>query len=126
VRAKLATINLQVADPDRSKRFYVEVLGMTEDTRRSHPPAFVYLRSDGCDITIATPPEASGAQPSRTIELGFEVDDLAAMRAQLSASGVRDYREESMGWGKALELRDCDGHRIVIYSLEPFGDPAAR
>lgn len=126
MRAKLATINLQVADPERSRRFYVDVLGMVEDTQRSHPPAFVYLRSDGCDITIATPPEASGAQPSRTIELGFEVDDLVGMRAHLSAQGVRDYREESMGWGRVLELRDCDGHRIVIYSLKPEGDLAAR
>src|SRR5206468_10744356 len=104
MKARLATINLQVADPQRSKRFYLDVLGMIEDTRRSHPPAFVYLRSDGCDVTIATPPESSGAEPSRTIELGFEVDDLAAMRAHLSALGIPDYREESMGWGQALEL----------------------
>ena len=106
VKAKLATINLEVANPERSKRFYVDVLGMIEDARRSHPPAFVYLRSDGCDMTIATPQEASDAQPSPTIELGFEVDDIAAMRDHLSASGVPDYREESMGWGEALELRD--------------------
>jgi catechol 2,3-dioxygenase-like lactoylglutathione lyase family enzyme len=126
VRAKLATINLQVADPQRSKRFYMDALGMIEDARRSHPPTFVYLRSDGCDVTLATPEEASGAQPSRTMELGFEVDDIAAMRAHLSARGIPDYRAGSMGWGEALELRDNDGHRVVIYSFKTANDPGPR
>ncbi|QEH32053.1 Glyoxalase-like domain protein [Aquisphaera giovannonii] len=121
MRTKLATINLQVADPQRSRRFYEDVLGMVEDARRSHPPSFVYLRSDGCDLTLATPPESSGAQPSRTIELGFLVDDIEAMKSHLSARGIRDHREESMGWGRALELRDEDGYRIVIYSFERAG-----
>ncbi len=125
MKAKLATINMQVADPERSKRFYVDVLGMVEDLRRSHPPTFVYLRSDGCDVTITTPLEASGAEPSSTIELGFEVDDIAAMKSHLSAVGIPDYREESMGWGEALELRDPDGHRVVIYSLKWAGGPAS-
>ncbi len=116
---KLATINLQVADPQSSKRFYMDVLGMTEDARRSHPPGFVYLRSEGCDLTLACPQEAAGARPSHTIELGFEVDDIAAMKAHLAACGVRDAREESMGWGEAIELRDRDGHRLLVYSFGP-------
>jgi catechol 2,3-dioxygenase-like lactoylglutathione lyase family enzyme len=123
VRTKLASINLQVVAPQRSKRFYVDVLGMVEDTRRSHPPTFVYLRSDGCDVTLAAPQESYGAQPSSTIELGFEVEDIAAMRSHLSARGIPDYREESMGWGEALELRDDDGHRVVIYSFKKASDP---
>jgi catechol 2,3-dioxygenase-like lactoylglutathione lyase family enzyme len=126
VQTKLASINLQVIDPQRSKRFYVDVLGMVEDSRRSHPPTFVYLRSDGCDVTLAAPQESYGAQPSRTIELGFEVDDIAAMKSHLAASGIRDHREESMGWGQALELRDDDGHRVVIYSFEKASNTASR
>jgi hypothetical protein len=101
----------------------MDALGMIEDVGRSHPPAFVYLRSDGCDVTLATPQQAAGAQPSPTIELGFEVDDIAVMRAHLSALGIPDYREESMGWGEALELRDSDGHRVVIYSIAAASDP---
>ncbi len=126
MRARLATINLQVADPERSKRFYVDVLGMVEDAGRSHPPAFVYLRSDGCDVTLAVPQGAGGAQPSYTIELGFEVDDIAAARAHLAARGVRDCREGSMGWGEAIELTDGDGHRVVVYSFRRTGEPASR
>lgn len=122
MRIKLASINLQVADPQRSSRFYVDVLGMVEEARRSHPPSFIYLRSEGCDLTLAVPQESCGAQPSRTIELGFEVDDIPAMKAHLAALGIRDHREQSMGWGHALELHDDDGHRVVIYSFAEASD----
>jgi catechol 2,3-dioxygenase-like lactoylglutathione lyase family enzyme len=117
MKTKLASINLEVADPEQSKRFYLDVLGMVEDTRRSHRPDFVYLRSDGCDVTLARPHEGLGAEPSRTMELGFEVDDIAAMKTHLSTHGVPDYREASMGWGDAIELRDSDGHRVLIYAF---------
>jgi len=126
MKTKLASINLEVADPEQSKRFYLDVLGMVEDTRRSHPPGFVYLRSDGYDMTLASPQQVSGAEPSRTMELGFEVDDLAAMKAHLAVGGTRDYREESMGWGEALELRDHDGHRVLIYAFKERESSAAR
>lgn len=126
MNVKLASINLQVADPERSRGFYVDALGMVEDVERSHRPSFIYLRSDGCDLTLAMALEADGAEPSRTMELGFEVDDLAAMRARLDALGHRDVRPQSMGWGEALELHDADGHRVVIYSLARVGEPTAR
>ena len=114
---KLASINLEVADPEQSKRFYRDVLGMVEDDRRSHPPGFVYLRSAGCDVTLGRPREESRAEPSNTMELAFEVDDIAAMKARLAALGIPDYREESMEWADLIELRDHDGHRIVIYAF---------
>lgn len=118
MKAKLATVNLEVTDIDRSKRFYRDVLGMNEDDRRSHAPDFVYLRSPGCDVTLASPPGSVGATPSHTIEIGFEVDNIAAMRDHLCALGIRSYRQELMGWGEALELRDPDGHRVLVYSFE--------
>ncbi len=114
---RLATVNLEVADPQASKRFYVDLLGMTEDERRSHAPGFVYLRSAGCDLTLAArqgAPAAGGAAP---VEIGFEVDDFAAARAHLEAHGPKDAVVQNMGWGEAIELRDPDGHRIVIYAL---------
>jgi catechol-2,3-dioxygenase len=118
MKIRLASINLEVADPERSKQFYLVVLGMAEDTQRSHRPDFIYLTTDGCDMTLAKSQNGSGAEPSRTMELGFVVDDLAAMKAHLSSQGIRDYREESMGWGEALELRDEDGYRVIVYTFK--------
>lgn len=117
MKIKLATVNLGVADPERSKRFYTQVLGMVEDEKRSHPPGFVYLKSAGADLTLATPQGASGAEPSHTVELGFEVDDVGGMKAHLSSLGIASYREESMGWGSGLEMRDLDGNRVLVYAF---------
>ena len=69
-------------------------------------------------MTLASPREALGAEPSRTMELGFEVEDIGAMKAHLAARGIRDYREESMGWGDAIELRDGDGHRVLVFEID--------
>lgn len=85
MKIKLASINLEVADVERSKQFYAGVLDMVEDARRSHPPGFAYLRSDGCDVTLAAAREVPKAGPPRTVELGFEVDELPAMRARLAS-----------------------------------------
>lgn len=126
MKAKLATINLESTDPGRARQFYVDVLGMLEDVDRSHAPHFFYLRSEGCDLTIAVPPDRLKTAPCRAIELGFEVEDLPAAKAHLSANGVKDFREESMGWGQAVELSDSDGHRVLIYSFKKTGDPDNR
>ena len=121
MKTKLATVNLEVTDLDRSKRFYEEVLGMSEDDRRSHPPGFVYLRSSGCDVTLANSAAANGATTPHSVELGFGVDNITATRDHLSAVGFRNYREETMGWGEAMELSDPDGHRILVYTFERRG-----
>lgn len=112
---KLATINLEVADPQRSKRFYTGALGMTENLQRSHAPGFVYLESAGGNLTLATPQAAEAAEPSRTMELGFEVDDLSALRARFAEHGVSGFTSQSMGWGDVLEGHDSDGHRVIVY-----------
>jgi catechol 2,3-dioxygenase-like lactoylglutathione lyase family enzyme len=117
MKIKLATINLEVADPQRAKRFYLDALGLTENLERSHPPGFVYLESEGGDVTLATPQEAAAAEPSRTMELGFEVDDLDALRARLAEHGVTGFRPQSMGWGEVLKGHDPDGHRVIVYSF---------
>ena len=115
--AKLATINLEVADPERSKRFYVDAFGMTENVRRSHAPGFVYLESSGAHLTLAAPQAGTAAAPSATMELGFEIDDLDGLRERLAACGATGFAAQSMGWGEAIEGRDFDGYRIVAYRL---------
>ncbi len=114
---RLATINLQAAQPERTAHFYRALFGFTPDEHRSQPPGFCYLRGPQCDLTVAA--TVTGEVPTRTtsLELGFETDDLEAMRRRIGDLGVPEVREEAMGWGDALELRDPDGHRVIIYRL---------
>lgn len=117
MKTKLSTVNLEVADPQASKRFYADVLGLVEDSHRSHPPGFVYLRGEGCDVTLAAPERGSAAVPSRSIELGFETADPDALQEKLIAMG-RPVGPQQMGWGRAVETQDLDGHRVIIYRLK--------
>lgn len=117
----LATVDLEVADPQASRRYYVDGLGLQEDARRSHPPDFVYLTSSGAGLTLARPDASTVARPSPTVELGFATDDVDAVERRLRAIGVASLERRSMGWGEALESHDLDGHRVVIYRLKPHG-----
>jgi hypothetical protein len=85
-------------------------------------PTLIYLHSEGYDLTLACTSELTGAEPSRTMELGFEVDDFSLVKEHLTSRGVRQFREESMGWRSAVELRDPEGHRILIYALRHQAD----
>ena len=66
-------------------------------------------------MTLTTPHEAAAREPSRTVEFGFETDDLAAFKERLASLGVPDARAQSMGWGNGVEMRDPDGYRILVY-----------
>jgi catechol 2,3-dioxygenase-like lactoylglutathione lyase family enzyme len=118
MRIRLAAVNLEVTDPQRSKRFYVDGIGMRENLQRSHAPGFVYLESDGVSVTLATREDGTPpAPPSPNMELGFEVDDLDAVRARFAERGITGFVPQSMGWGEVIEGHDADGHRVIIYQF---------
>ena len=114
---KFATLNLEVRDVWRSVAFYTRVLGMEMDGGRSHPPTFAYLKSSGCDLTLTTLHEAEAPEPSKTVEFGFETDDLAGLKERLAPVGITDVSTQTMGWGNAIELRDPDGNRVIAYEF---------
>ena len=118
MKIKLHTINLEVADPQASKRFYIDALGMTENLQRSHPPGFVYLESAGANLTLATPQKTAAAEPSHTMEIGFEVDDLKELQARFAQQDVKGFAPQSMGWAEVLEGHDPDGHRVIVYCFK--------
>ena len=121
MKIELHTINLEVSDPQRSKQFYIDALGMSENLQRSHAPGFVYLESAGGNLTLATPQEAAAAEPSRTMELGFKVDDLAALQARFTEHGITGFETRGMGWADVIEGHDLDGHRVIVYCFKPDG-----
>ena len=115
---RIATINIEVRDVALAKKFYMRAFGMTENERRSHPPSFAFLESGSVALTLTTPVESTRPEPSKTIEIGFETDDLAAAETNLVAAGAQGVQQKSMGWGDAIELHDLDGYRIVVYSFK--------
>lgn len=114
----LATINLLVVDPEKSKNFYVSALGMKVNTRRSEAPHFYYLESEGAALTMAKPTHIEVPKATGSVEIGFEVADIKATKQLLEAAGVHALKESSMHWGDTIETLDPDGHRIIAYVLK--------
>ena len=113
----LSTVNLEVSNVARSKAFYISLFGLTENNDRSHEPSFAYLQSATCAITLTTPPARNPIEPSRSIELGFETDELPGFMRRLQELGVGDFNSQTMGWGAGVELKDPDGHRVIVYAF---------
>ena len=113
----LANVNLIVADAERSARFYVDTIGLNMSEELSEPPSFFYLNSGACSLTLQTATDIGQQAVSRSIELGFKVDDVAAAQSLLAQAGVELGTEQQMGWGSALEARDPDGNRLNIFKM---------
>lgn len=115
---RLGNINLFVRDIERARRFYAEVIGLSEDTERSAAPSFYLLNAGEATITLqdgATPGADFGVGTS--VELGFAVENVEAAAEKLRAFGAEMGATQQMGWGTAIDARDPDGHRITLYTM---------
>ena len=102
-----------VSDVDASLRFWRDALGMTVSQVRAVPAeeaTVAFLPLAGSELELVQP-TSSGTGLARFLEkrgqglhhVCLEVDDLAAMLAQLKARGVRLINEEPRG-GKGDRL----------------------
>ncbi len=114
----LANINLFMRDIEQAKRFYTEALDLAEVPDRSAPPAFFLLDGGGCTLTLQNAAAPGAAfDVGTSVELGFAMDDVDAVRVALQAWGVTVSEVQQMGWGGGFDAHDPDGHRLTIYRM---------
>lgn len=109
---RLNQITIKVSELERSKSFY-QILGL----RLIVDSGNGYARFECADgATTFSMSQAGAVTPGET-GLYFEVDDVAATVAALTARGVEfetPVTEETWLWTEAW-FRDPDGHRLCIY-----------
>lgn len=122
-------IELFPRDLDRALAFYVDVLGfeLVQDDRGLANP-YAAVRRDAVRIGMLSSPDAMGdRRPPLGIEIVIEVDDVAAERDRVAASGaalVDDLQRRV--WGLTdFRLLDLDGHFLRITDRAASHDPAA-
>lgn len=113
------------ADYARSKRFYVEVLGLTivaENYRATRASYKLDLAlPDGSQIELFSfpdrPPRPSYPEAQGLRHLAFEVDDVAACKARLEAQGVavEDIRIDEYTGKAFVFFADPDGLPLELY-----------
>ncbi|WP_330337634.1 VOC family protein [Streptomyces sp. NBC_00557] len=80
-RARAAT-RLPARDLERARRFYADVLGLEPVDER---PGGLLYRCGGTEFVVF---RSTGASPGTFTQMGFEVDDLEAVVAELRRRGV--------------------------------------
>jgi catechol 2,3-dioxygenase-like lactoylglutathione lyase family enzyme len=118
---------LRVRDPERSRRFYVDVLGCREE-RRIEALGLVQLRAGTglIDLVDVAGPlgRAGGSPPGEDgrnldhLALQLASFDEAAIRARLREAGVEagdvGQRYGAEGMGPSLYIRDPDGNVLEL------------
>jgi catechol 2,3-dioxygenase-like lactoylglutathione lyase family enzyme len=119
---------LRVSDPDRSRRFYIDVLGC--GIARERPDlGLVHLRAGASMIDLVDVHGRLGLRGGdAALETGRNVDhvclriepfDEAAIRTHLAAHGIALHEPASMNFGAegdglSLYIRDPDGNTIEL------------
>jgi catechol-2,3-dioxygenase len=125
---KIGHVLLRVADIERSKRFYRDVLGFwiaEEDPQ--HGGVFMTLGDDFHTIDLAQHPSATAAERVDRTRLGlghiaFQVGSFEALRdayCTLLASGVEIERAVDHVNQRSIYFSDPDGNRLEIYYEMP-------
>ena len=112
--SKLQT-SVWTSRPDEAEHFYSHVLGLPL-RGRSHG-ALLYDVGGG-ELRVSPVP---GTQPSAHTVLGFGVTDLDAIRAALTARGIRWERFPGLPQDAAGVLRTPEGARVV-WLRDPDGN----
>ena len=114
---ELGHVSLFVRDLDTTRRFYRDVLGLTETgTGKNGRIVFFSTGSRHHDISCELArADGPGPQPKGVpglYHIAFTVDDVAAARRWVESHGLVPFGEYERGFC----VRDPDGHEIELYT----------
>ena len=121
---KVQLFSLPVSDQDRSRDFYVNILGfeLVDDTQMGSDMRWVQVAPPGSSVSITLvtwfPTMPAGSTKGTVVE----TDDLDGDVAALAGRGVTfDGEIQEMPWGRFVTFDDPDGNGIVLQATAPRG-----
>jgi predicted enzyme related to lactoylglutathione lyase len=121
---KTDVVGIPSQDGERSRKFYVEMLGLRPDERAKYE----FWAGDTC-FGIWEPARFGGEfQPQPNGIALLHVDDVATARAELETKGVGCEGETlDTGVCHMAMFADPDGNQLVLHNrYAPYGDDASR
>ena len=113
----LQLISLPVADQDRSRQFYVNVLGfdLVRDNPMGPGQRWVQVAPKGAQTSITLVTWFPTMPPGSVKGVVLETDDLDGDVAALCAGGVTiEGGIQEQPWGRFVTFDDPDGNGIVL------------
>jgi catechol 2,3-dioxygenase-like lactoylglutathione lyase family enzyme len=118
VIAGIAHATIQVTDLAKARTFYGGLLGYPEvpSAGRAHVAVFSVSSRQRLIVRDGLP----GDRDDRFVNLAFEVTDLPAMRAWLTARGIQaaDAAPGAGAGGRRIDVSDPDGHAVQFVELD--------
>ena len=120
---RLELVNVPVSDVDRSKAFYADKVGFTEDNdvTVSDEIRFVQLTPPGSGCSISIGVGLTGMQPGAVQGLQLVVDDIHAARAAFLERGLDVGEVQEFPWGSFVYFSDPDGNGWNVQQIPPRG-----
>ncbi len=123
----LATVCIFVSDQDRARAFYTDVLGfeLRQDAPMGPDSRWVAVAPKGARTEIILYKMDENWQHYKQVQgksqaLTFNVTDMAALRENLKAKGVRITQEpDPQPWGTYMMILDPDDNALLL--VEPPG-----
>jgi catechol 2,3-dioxygenase-like lactoylglutathione lyase family enzyme len=122
-------LSVPVADQDRARDFYVDVLGMTlvRDNPMGPDQRWVQVAPKGADTSLTLVTWFPTMPPGSLKGLVLETDDLDRDLARLTGLGVPvEGGVQQAPWGRFVTFDDPDGNGIVLQASAPVGSAADR
>ncbi len=121
---RVGTVSLFVQDQDRAKAFYSDVLGFEVRTDAPLYPGatnrWVAVAPPGADTeVILYLPDEHWAHYQQVVgkpqALTFNVTDMAALHADLTAKGVTFIQApDPQPWGTYATIQDSEGNHVIL------------
>lgn len=115
----IAMVSIPVADQERSRAFYTDVMGFSvlRDEPMGPDSRWIQLQPPGGGASITLVNWFDAMPPGSQQGLMLGVADVAAERKRLDGLGIATAAIRKEGWGRYTMLSDPDGNRWVIAQL---------
>jgi lactoylglutathione lyase len=120
VITELHTVALYVADQDRAKHFYVDLLGFelgADQPGMGQIGRWIEVAPKGAQTSFMLA-DANGWNKQdrigKSADVTLRCDDARALHAELSAKGVPVTEPQTLRFGTFIDVTDPDGHELRI------------
>jgi catechol 2,3-dioxygenase-like lactoylglutathione lyase family enzyme len=120
---KLELVPVPVTDVDRAKSFYVDKVGfnLDHDHQVNEGLRFVQLTPPGSACSIVMGVGVTEMAPGSQKGLQVVVDDVDAVRRDLSGRGVTTSEVQVLPWGSFIFFSDPDGNSWAVQQIPARG-----
>ena len=114
-------VSVPVADQEKSKRFYRDVLGFMVLRDESMGPTgrWIQLAPPGCSTTVALVTWFDAMKPGGLQGVMLNSSDIDRDHEILSARGLRLSKIEQQPWGRYAMFTDPDGNGWILRQPPP-------